>query len=60
MIKPRRVTGKREIKPMAAVACVLAMAVGSAVVWVLFAAPAPPSTGIDTDWWRGLHVLPLR
>ncbi len=45
---------------MAAAACVLALALGSAIVWVLFASPAPPSADSDNNWWPALHVLPYR
>ena len=51
---------KRETKPMVAAAFVLALALGSAIVWVLFAAPASLAAVGDPDWWPGLYLLPHR
>jgi hypothetical protein len=45
---------------MATVALVLAVALGSAVVWVMFAAEAPSPDTMDPPWWPGLQVTPTR
>ncbi len=61
MNRRRRFTKRQFIVPMAAAALVLAIAMGSAAVWVLFASPAPDAlTNSDTPWWPGLGAVPTR
>lgn len=45
--------------PMATVALVLAIAMASAAVWVVY---ATPDAGVQADppWWPGLGAVPTR
>lgn len=43
---------------MAAVAIVLAIALGSAAVWVAYA--IAPAEHAEPDWWPGLGAVPTR
>jgi hypothetical protein len=44
--------------PMAAVALVLVLALGSAAVWVTHA--RVPVATTEIDWWPGLNAVPTR
>ncbi len=45
---------------MAAVVVVLAIALGSAAVWVTYAIAPPPAEGTEPNWWPGLGAVPTR
>ena len=60
MTARRRRTAKlRYAAPVATVALVLAIALGSAAVWVAYAAPGPDAS-TEGPWWPGLGAVPTR
>lgn len=60
MIRRRR-TPKRHLSlPMAAALLVLAIAMGSAAVWVAYGTSSPDIQTDDSPWWPGPGAVPTR
>lgn len=59
MIARRRNPKRRPGLPGAVAVLVLAIAMGSAAIWVTYATPAPDAPA-EPAWWPGLGMVPTR
>jgi len=57
---PRRRRAQGITAPIAAVVAVLAIAMGSAAVWVAYATAPAPTESAEPHWWPGLGAVPTR
>lgn len=60
MIRRRRSPKRQLLLPMAAALLVLAIAMGSAAIWVAYGTSSPDLQTDDSLWWPGAGAVPTR
>ncbi|MEO7939810.1 MAG: hypothetical protein ABIR55_14385 [Burkholderiaceae bacterium] len=60
MIRRRRPAKRPPLVPLAAALLVLAIAMGSAAVWVAYGTSSPDLQTDDSPWWPGPGAVPTR